>query len=433
MSYQFAHVETYSRKKDKNGIDCLFVFDENSRRNPAACLHVENPQPPVLVYGMPVEDVERLHDELCEQAKTTNNKGQTRSIRKDQHTLFTVVLSHPGNDDMPDFEDGTPQDVASVAEWEKRSVAWLRQTYGDKLKSVVRHDDEGYPHLHALILNDEDPSLMAKKLHPGQVAKDAFMRSAEAKAMDSKTANKQGDRLYRSAMREWQDDYFAKVGLVCGLNRLGPGRRRLSKREYNLESKATQSVRVAEKRAGRATKKAKEAEAKAEKFEKAGTLVGAVSSAVAGGVVQVSESFTKSRFDEGAKSRENEIHLLKTQNEKLKSNNSSLKTKIHKSSESRKSLLNELKKEREKSFDKGQPFRDLQKKNEQLETYLGLVFDSLDSHGINPVPFIKTVYTLDDLMKDCDRIAKEWLESFQSTWGPQQQAKPQKGSDRSIA
>ncbi|WP_215765371.1 hypothetical protein, partial [Gluconobacter sp. P1D12_c] len=120
---------------------------------------------------------------------------------------------------------------------------------------------------------------------------------------------------------------------------------------------------------GRAVaKRVDAAKAKAEKFEKAGTLVGAVSSAVAGGVVQVSESFTKSRFDDGAKSRENEIHLLKNQNEKLKASNSSLKTKIHKSNESRKSLLNELKSEREKSFDKGKPFRDLQKKNEQLET-----------------------------------------------------------------
>lgn len=92
--------------------------------------------------------------------------------------------------------------------------------------------------------------------------------------------------------------------------------------------------------------------------------------------------------------------------------------KIKKITEERDNLKDSLKEYMNKSYDNDKPMRDLKRQNEQLQSYLGAVFESLDMHGINPCPFIKTVYTLDDLMRDCDRIAKEWLESFKETWEP---------------
>lgn len=97
--------------------------------------------------------------------------------------------------------------------------------------------------------------------------------------------------------------------------------------------------------------------------------------------------------------------------------------RIKKLIEERDNIKESLKDYMNKSYDNDKPFRDLQKQNEQLQGFLGAVFESLDMHGINPIPYIKTVYTIDDLMRDCDRIAKEWLESFQSTWEPKTEYK----------
>jgi hypothetical protein len=228
MSYQFAHLNVYSRKADKTGVNTDFVFGE-VMRVAGCCDHVEHPEEPVLAYGMSVADLKRLHDERAGEARTTNAKGQSRSIRKDQKTLVTVILSHPGD------ADG----VASVDEWQARSIEWLKAKYGDDLKTVVRHNDESYPHLHAYIL-PAGADMKAAEYHPGMSAKSAIVgRGASIEE------NRLGDRAYRQAMREWQDDYYDNVGRVCGLTRIGPGGRRLSKAAHNAEKLQAKRLREA--------------------------------------------------------------------------------------------------------------------------------------------------------------------------------------------
>lgn len=234
MSYQFAHLETYARKANKAGVNTKFVFDEVTRRNPEACRHVENPTPPDLVYGMSVDDLEALHDKMCDEAKMTNAKGQTRSIRRDQHTLATVVLSYPG-----DAEPG----VAPYEEWERRAVEWLKKQYGADLKTVVRHTDEAHPHVHAYILPS---NARAKEMHPGWLAKRDAEEAAKAEGVDKKSALKAGNRAYRQTMRAWQDSFYEEVGRPCGLTRIGPKRRRLTREQHTLEKEAVKRARQAE-------------------------------------------------------------------------------------------------------------------------------------------------------------------------------------------
>ena len=236
MSFQFAHMELYSAGGKDVSKTVRYVISE-AKREAGNCPHVSDPLPPVKVYGMSLDALEALHDDKVKNAKTTNAKGKTRAIRKDQKTLCTIVLSHPGADGGPD--------IASVQEWQEKSLQWLHKLYGDNLKTVVRHDDESHPHLHCYILPDDD-EMRASALHPGLTARYAFDNATVRKDPEArKTANKLGDRAYKEAMREWQDSYYEDVGISCGLARIGPGKRRLTRAAWrNEQGQATRARNV---------------------------------------------------------------------------------------------------------------------------------------------------------------------------------------------
>lgn len=249
MGFQFVHMEVYSRK-GREGRSVDFVLAEAERR-PDACLHVAARMPPEVVFGVGVGEVRRLHDERAATATATTKAGKSRRIRSDQNTLVTVVASHPAT--MEEIR----ADLASaraVRDWEARTVEWLRSQYGSALASVIRHVDESHPHLHAFILPG-DPEMRASRLHPGQEAKAAIISAGPTEGEDAKAVNRRGDSAYRANMRAWQDSYWQSVGLPCGLTRLGPGRRRLTREEWQAEKAQAQAVRIARERVGSLTEK----------------------------------------------------------------------------------------------------------------------------------------------------------------------------------
>jgi len=77
----------------------------------------------------------------------------------------------------------------------------------------------------------------AKTSHPGHVA---------AKAVDAglavKEAAKAQSEAYRKAMREWQDAYYTECASLHGMSRLGPGRRRLSRGEWQAEQAQAEAL-----------------------------------------------------------------------------------------------------------------------------------------------------------------------------------------------
>ncbi|RVO61807.1 hypothetical protein [Sinorhizobium meliloti] len=239
MSFQFVHMAAYSRKGDGKGRSTSFVFSE-ARRDPVASLHVPAPGTPVVVSGVGVDEVERRHDVAADHARTTPQGGKPRRIRADQHTLMTVVASHPYTVEEVRVDAAKRTEVSR---WEALTVDWLRGQYGDELVSVVRHEDESRWHLHAYVLPD-DPAMRASALHPGQQAKAAVMSAGPAEGEDSKALNKRGDGAYKAAMRDWQDSYHAAVALPCGLTRLGPARRRLTRAEWQAEKVQARALRT---------------------------------------------------------------------------------------------------------------------------------------------------------------------------------------------
>lgn len=245
MAFQFVHMESFSRKGDGKGRTVSFVMSE-ARRDPAACIHVSSPSPPVVVFGIGVDEVEALHDAAAAAAMTEVKGGKPRRLRQDHKTLHTVVASHPSS--MEEVR-ADPEKRREAEEWEQRTISWLRSQYGNDLKSVVRHEDESRFHIHAYIVPTSDPEMRALRYHPGTIAKREIMAAGLADGEDTKALSKRADAAYRQAMRDWQDSYHAAVAVPCGLTRLGPQRRRLTRAEWQAEQTQARALRSTIERA----------------------------------------------------------------------------------------------------------------------------------------------------------------------------------------
>ena len=226
-SYQFIHVDSYGREgstqtktsMDKHGAKITTTTKSRSAsdilneqwRVDGACPHIENPRKPGLLYGVEPAEVLPIMNQWADQAKD----AQGRKLRKDGHCILIGVASLPRSmeDNFPEFAEDT--------------LIWLKEKYGDRLKSVVVHDDEAHPHLHFSVV----PNIGEKfeDIHDG------FKASKKAKT-DGKLKSDQ-NYAYKEAMRNYQDEFSKNVAMAHGLTRIGPGRRRLTRSQWHAEKK----------------------------------------------------------------------------------------------------------------------------------------------------------------------------------------------------
>lgn len=242
--FQFAHIQNFSRKGDKGGRSVSFILAE-ARRDPGASLHVSSPQPPGIVWGCSIDDLEREHDDRVAVARKTIAGGKTRSVGREQHTLVTIVVSHPYTVEEIEADPAKRQEVER---WEALNVAWARQELGDDLRSIIRHTDERHWHLHIYGLPG-DPEMRGSLCHPGQVAKSSVVAAGPAEGEDDKAVRRRSDLAYKGAMRVWQDGYSKAVGVPSGLTRLGPGVRRLERAAWHQERVQAKALKDARDRA----------------------------------------------------------------------------------------------------------------------------------------------------------------------------------------
>lgn len=225
MPFQYIHVEAYARVGKeyertitlKNGEKKTKVTKtrnlkeimEEQARIEEACPHVEDPRRPGLLYGVPPMEVLPIAEEWAENTK--DSRGY--KMKSDGNVALVGVASLPREmeDDFPEFAEAT--------------LKFLKEKYGDRLKSVVVHDDEEHPHLHFTVV----PRIGERfeDIHEGIKAKN--------EAKKEKQKGKAQNIAYISAMREFQDNFYKKVGIKTGLTRLGPGRRRLTRGEWKAE------------------------------------------------------------------------------------------------------------------------------------------------------------------------------------------------------
>jgi len=208
--YQFYHFDTYPINKTKDKMSFRQVTKE-FMRHPTAILHVNNPLPPKILYGV---DAYRAEEIIRERAK----KGKDsigRKLRVDAQVCVSSVTSFPR-----EWEQEFPE---LYAEWTLANVEYFKENYGDNFLSCIEHLDEEHPNLHFIIsINDskENGEALIKKIH------EPIRRRDEQRGSKAKTL------VFSEAAREMQDDYYEKVSKRFGLQRIGPGRKRLKRSEY---------------------------------------------------------------------------------------------------------------------------------------------------------------------------------------------------------
>ena len=218
MAYQFIHVESYSRstpKKGKAGGHSVSSVVNEAIREKNSIPHVDNPKPPVYIYGKPLEVLE----ETCNAWAASMTDAKGRKLRKDALCLVAGVVSMPA--------ETTPE------AWEKfklDAVEYLKAKYGDRLETVVEHTDEDHPHLHFYVV--PRPGERFESIHQGKAA--AAEKRGEVKGIQN--------QAYKAAMRAYQDEFFERVGIPHGLSRIGPGRRRLTREAWKLEQVQAESA-----------------------------------------------------------------------------------------------------------------------------------------------------------------------------------------------
>ncbi|HIE5383575.1 TPA: hypothetical protein ACXNQI_004799 [Enterobacter hormaechei] len=221
MSYQFIHVEDYSKviaKKRGNGGKGKYNEETKGRsvrdiiaeakREEGNCPHVENPKPPLLLYGKNLDEVEKLAYEYHENTKLTDKNGKEKKLRSDANILLAGVVSlNMENEDIWN-------------EYKNDAIAFLSNKYGKKLVSVIEHTDEANPHFHFYVI--QEPGKRFDLIHDG---KKALFENRDKKKHDQNIA-------YLNAMRKVQEDFFRVVSSNYGLSKDGPKRKRTSRKDY---------------------------------------------------------------------------------------------------------------------------------------------------------------------------------------------------------
>lgn len=209
-SYQFVTYEVYNVNRAQAVIN-------EAMRVLGYCPHVKDPQPPTILFG---QEPQHMLDELRQRLSTAttthvqrNKEGKevqfTRAIRSDRQVLFSGVISIPR-----DWDTANPAMAKATLE---DAVKELKRQYGDRLRSVLMHNDETNRHLHFYVYDDNF-----------DLSKICTATAAEIKVDPSKKASTGTERRIArdKALVEFQDTWFNNVFSKYGFSRVGPRRSR---------------------------------------------------------------------------------------------------------------------------------------------------------------------------------------------------------------
>lgn len=194
MAYQFFHIETYSQapkrvRKTADHFNTAEQVEEEARRTPDYCQHVESPRPyQQLVNCTPIDTfIEQRRAKVAALTETVKAKGggtYTRALRSDAATLYTEVHTHPVTSAAFLADPAAYRDEVKL--WAAKVMKDFRARMPEGVvHTAVLHTDESHLHIHILVYNDADPKLDANKLHVGRKAAAEYRATHESDAIES--------------------------------------------------------------------------------------------------------------------------------------------------------------------------------------------------------------------------------------------------------
>lgn len=216
---QFLRVEKFAvvAPRGKSGGNNLAKIAHEAQRTIGYCPHIEQPEPPILLYGVnPLEAAARAQEWARQQTDHYHHISSTtplpRKFRADKPCAVVGVISAPP-EWLPDER------------WTKfcgESLAWLKQKYGeDRLCSLLEHRDERWMHMHFWVVPRLDESFSA--IHQGEKALDEVGRKAARVIRDA---------AYKKTMAQLLDEFNLAVGSNFGLARETVSGRRRSREDW---------------------------------------------------------------------------------------------------------------------------------------------------------------------------------------------------------
>ncbi len=296
---QFYRYETYGRaaqkpkegQKSAKGGKTMYDIIGEATRQEGYTEHLEHPEEPVLLYGIPYSEALKLAEKWCEESKEIrHDKKKVKKINEqtgeEEEVIETVerktALKKTAQCCIAGIVSAPPD--MTEDDWNKfknDSIEYLKQKYGDRLKTVVEHLDENYQtenfkdvlhhHIHYFVVPEIGEKI--EDIHPGLKAKYEadYLRgnreaSAKATKEEKKLSRKTGDKAYRDAMRKEQDDFYDAVSYNYNLNRKGKKRcDRLTRPEFliyneerNAEARRKNAFEAEKKIVAQEKKEAKE-------------------------------------------------------------------------------------------------------------------------------------------------------------------------------
>ena len=227
MSYQFIHIESYARvgsnQKGKSAKWNIHQIAGEAMRNDEDCKHVAEPKEPAVIFGVDAYEAAAMAQKWAD----SSTDASERKLRKDGACLLAGVISFP--------EGRTESDWKAFRD---DSVEYLKEKYGDSLKSIVEHRDESNLHIH--FYSVPKPGQKFDEIHDGKKA------VLEAKKENPTILKGEQNKVYIEAMKEFQEGFYNEVAIKHGMTKTGPKRERLTREEWKArkEYALTQSEEI---------------------------------------------------------------------------------------------------------------------------------------------------------------------------------------------
>ena len=247
MAYQFHRIEAVSNagrdiyrkingeKRKVGHVSVQSILGEADRLK-GYISHIENPLPPIILYGDKERGIESVRQKIDEWVYNSKD-SRGHKIRRDANCLLSGVISWPPIEN----EEDEGEYLNKLNKFESDMLEYLKVEYGENLVLVIKHEDEPFKGLNTGKIHHHWHYFCVKKpgerfdLHPGFFArsrKDISRKDRKNTTHEElKEAFNDGKDAYREAMVLFQDRTYEKLFRKHGLHRKGPCRLRRSRSE----------------------------------------------------------------------------------------------------------------------------------------------------------------------------------------------------------